>query len=163
VVVAAVLMVVLSSNTPAPTPNEIGDTPAAQGGGGSQPAGPGGSAEPAASGAGAGAGSSSSSLTSAERGATNVAVLNGTTQTGLAREVANKIQEQGFKIGSVATNADQTVPTTIVAFTAGPERAALAVARTIGVDRGSVQPADVNTTVAAEAHVVVTVGSDKLG
>ena len=157
VIVVAVLVVVLTrgGETP-PPPNDFGNAPSAQ-----EPADtPGAADEPASSGSGA---SSSSALTSAERRATNVAVLNGTTQTGLARSVGDEIQKEGFKIGGVATNADQSVPTTIIAFTPGNERAAREVAKIIGVDSGSVQAADANTIVAAEADVVVTVGADKLG
>ncbi|HEV2786762.1 MAG TPA: LytR C-terminal domain-containing protein, partial [Solirubrobacteraceae bacterium] len=156
-IVVAVLVVVLPGDgeTP-PPPNDFGNTPSAQ-----EPAdSPGTADDPSLPGSGA---SSSGALTSAERRATNVAVLNGTTQTGLARSVGDEIQKAGFKIGGVATNADQSVPTTIVAYTAGNERAAREVAKIIGVDSGSVQAADANTVVAAEADVVVTVGADKLG
>ncbi|MGH2944396.1 MAG: LytR C-terminal domain-containing protein, partial [Solirubrobacteraceae bacterium] len=111
---------------------------------------------------GSGSTSGSASLTSAERRATHVAVLNGTTRTGLARAVADKVQENQFTIGSVTNNADQSVPTTFVSYTEGHEQAAFAVARIIGIDRGSVQPADANTTAAADADVVVTVGSDQI-
>jgi LytR cell envelope-related transcriptional attenuator len=153
VAVAIVLMVVLTGGDAAPPPNDFGDTPAAQ-----QP----GDASAPASGSRSGSTSGSSPLTSAERRATNVAVLNGTTQTGLARAVADKVQENQFTIGSVTNNADQSVPTTFVSYTAGHEQAAFQVARIIGIDRGSVQPADANTTAAADADVVVTVGSDQI-
>ena len=132
----------------APPKNSFGDTPAVQ----DPPA----AAEPPAG------GSASSALTSAERRATDLAVLNGTTQTGLARAVANKIQDDGFTIASVATNADQSVPTTIVSYTGDNEPAALAVARIVGIDRGSVQAADANTAAAATADVIVIVGSDQI-
>lgn len=62
----------------------------------------------------------------------------------------------------MATNPDQSVPTTIVAYSPGHEEAALAVAKIIGVERASVRAADASTTAAA-ADVVVTVGADKLG
>jgi hypothetical protein len=155
VVVAGVLMLVLTGNdaTP-PPPNDFGNTPS--------------TGEPASSGqapgnADSGGSSASSSLTSADRRATNVAVLNGTTQPGLARSVGDKIEKDGFTIGGVTNNADQSVPTTIVSYTAGYEQAALEVARAIGIDRGSVQAADANTAAAADANVVVTVGSDQIG
>ncbi|HVF79467.1 MAG TPA: LytR C-terminal domain-containing protein [Solirubrobacteraceae bacterium] len=156
VVVAVVLMLVLTGGEDTPTPqNSIGDTPAAQ-----PP-----SSDSDSLGAGSGAGSggaSSSALTSAERRATDIAVLNGTTQTGLARAVANKIQEDGFTIVGVDTNADQSVPTTIVSHTGDNEPAALAVAKVMGIDRGSVQAADANTAAAASADVIVIVGSDQI-
>jgi hypothetical protein len=157
VVVAVVLMLVLTGDDNTATPqNNIGDTPAAQvPSGGSDP-------ESAGSGSGSGSGSSSSALSSAERRATDIAVLNGTTQTGLARAVANKIQEDGFTIVGVDTNADQSVPTTIVSYTGDNEPAALAVAKVMGIDKGSVQAADANAAAAASADVIVIVGSDQI-
>jgi hypothetical protein len=153
VAVAVVLMVVLTGSDENPPPeNNFGNTPSVEG-------------APSASGApddGARSGSSSSSLTSAQRRATDIAVLNGTTQTGLARAVANRIQEDGFTIGGVATNANQSVPTTIVSYTGDHRKAALAVAKIIGIDSGSVQAADANAAAAASGDVLVTVGSDQI-
>jgi hypothetical protein len=154
ILVAVVLVLTLNGDDENPPPeNSFGNTPSVQ--------------DPASS-AGSGTGSPSGTaapsdaLTRAERRATDVAVLNGTTQTGLARAVANKIQEDGFTIGGVATNADQSVPTTIVSYTGDNEKAALAVAKIIGIDRGSVQAADANTAAAATGDVIVTVGSDQI-
>jgi hypothetical protein len=153
VAVAVVLMVVLTgSDENPPAENKLGTMPSVNG----APSG-----TQAEGGPRAGS-SSASSLTSAERRATDVAVLNGTTQTGLARAVANKIQEDGFTIGGVATNANQSVPTTIVSFTGDHRKAALAVAKIIGIDSGSVQAADANAAAAASGDVLVTVGSDQI-
>ncbi len=149
VLVAVVLVVALTGgDTAPPPPNDFGNTPATE--------------KPADTPKSGDSGASSSGLTSAERRATSVAVLNGTTQTGLARNVGDKIEKADFTIGSVTNNADQSVPATIVSYTPGSEKAALEVAKIIGVDRGSVQPADANTTTAADAAVVVTVGSDQI-
>jgi hypothetical protein len=88
-------------------------------------------------------------------------VLNGTERTGLARAVGDKIGEDKFKIGKVDTNPDQRVPATVVSYAAGKKPAALAVAKIIGLDSASVQPADANATVlAADADVLVIVGAD---
>jgi hypothetical protein len=153
IAIAVVLTVVLAGSDENPPPeNNFGNTPSVEG-------------APSASGApdgGSRAGSSSSSLTSAERRATDVAVLNGTTQTGLARAVANRIQEDGFTIGGVATNANQSVPTTIVSYTGDHRQAALEIAKIIGIDSGSVQAADANAAAAASGDVLVTVGSDQI-
>ena len=155
VLVAVVLMVSLTGeDDPAPPGNQIGDTPAAEGP--SEPA-----DSPPDSGSGGDA-SSSSTLTAAERRATNVAVLNGTTRTGLARAVGNKIQGDGFTIGDVDTNSDQSVPATTVSYSPDNRPAALAVAKVVGIDSGSVQPSDANSTVAADGDVVVIVGSDQI-
>jgi hypothetical protein len=152
--IGVVLMVVLNGDDEKPPPaNNFGNTPSVTTPSASADSGTGAASGPAAG---------SSTLTRAERRATDIAVLNGTTQTGLARAVANKIQEDGFTIGGVATNADQSVPTTIVSYTGDNEKAALAVAKIIGIDRGSVQAADANTAAAASGDVIVTVGSDQI-
>jgi hypothetical protein len=99
-----------------------------------------------------------------DRRATVVAVLNGTTQTGLARGVADKLEESGFTIGTVGNDADQARSATIVSYTAGNRRAADTVAQIIGVSRrDAVVAIDRNTAVAAgDAKVVVTVGADRI-
>ena len=156
VLVGVVLMLVLTGGEETQQPNDFGNTP-------TQPA-EGGSGAAAGSGTGgSGTGSSAGTLTAAERRATQVAVLNGTTQTGLGRNVGDKIEKARFTLGSVATNSDQQIPTTIVAYSAGNEAAARAVAKIVGVPTNSVQLADANTAAAATADVVVTVGLDLTG
>jgi hypothetical protein len=153
--VVAVLALTLTGGDDTPTkPNGFGETPAAQTDAGATGT-DGGTTTSAAK------PRSSTALTSAERRATNIAVLNGTTRTGLARSVGDKIGEDDFKIGKVDTNPDQSVPATVISYTTGHKPAALAVAKIIGVDSGSVQLADANATVlAADADVIVIVGAD---
>jgi len=153
VLAAVVLMLVLTGGEDAQAPNDFGNTPAQD----AEPA-PSGTSAQGASGAGA-----SSGLTAAERRATKVAVLNGTTQTGLARNVGDKIEKARFTLGSVGNNADQQIPSTVVSYTPGNEVAARAVAKLVGVATGSVRPADANASAAADADVVVTVGLDQSG
>ncbi len=152
VLVAVVLMITLSgSESTPPKPNDFGDTPA-----GKSQAGTGTTA-------GAASGAATSTLSSAARRATKVAVLNGTTRAGLARTFGDRIEKARFTLGVVTNNVDQAVPATIVSYTAGNRPAALAVAKSIRVDSGSVQEADANTTTAAaDADVVVIVGSDQI-
>jgi hypothetical protein len=145
-VLGIVLVLVLTSggtNTP-PAGNQIGDAtpPAAV-------------PPPAAA----------SGLTKAERAATSVAVLNGTTQTGLASAVAQTIEKKGFTILATKTNADQQIATTTVSYSLGNERAARAVAQIMRVPASAIGPIDANTSVAAspEAKIVVLVGTDKSG
>ncbi|HEV7804576.1 MAG TPA: LytR C-terminal domain-containing protein [Solirubrobacteraceae bacterium] len=106
-----------------------------------------------------------SGLTKAERTATSVAVLNGTTQTGLASAVAQTIEKKGFTILATKTNADQQIATTTVSYAPGGERAARAVAQIMRVPSSAIGPIDANTSVAAspEAKIVVLVGTDKSG
>ena len=153
VLVAVVLMLVLTGGEDAQAPNDFGNAPA-------QDAEPAPSATSAQGASGAGA---SSGLTAAERRATKVAVLNGTTQTGLARNVGDKIEKARFTLGSIGTNADQQIPTTIIAYTGGNGPAARAVAKIVGVPASTVQPADANASAAADGDVVVTVGLDQTG
>jgi hypothetical protein len=101
--------------------------------------------------------------TAVDRRATRVAVLNGTTQTGLARTVADEVEKARFTISATETNADQQVPTTTVSYGSGNQRAAQIIAQVLGIDRASVQPVDPSTSAAADADVVVIVGADKIG
>jgi hypothetical protein len=158
IAVVAVLVISLTGDDGTPAkPNDFGDTPAASSGAGA------GTGAGTSTGTGAGSGSASNTLSTAERRATKVAVLNGTTRTGLARTVGDRIEKARFTLGAVTNNVDQQVPATIISYTAGNKPAALAVAKSIGVDAGSVQQADANTTTAAaDADVVVTVGSDQI-
>jgi len=151
VLVAVVLMVALTQgdNTPK-KPNELGVV--------TQPA----PASPAASG-GTATNASATSPPAVDRRATRVAVLNGTTQTGLARTVADEVEKAHFTISGTENNADQAVPATTVSYRDGAQRAAQIVAQTIGIDRSSVQPVDANASVAADADVIVIVGADKIG
>ncbi len=150
VLVAVVLMVALTKDDPTTKPNGFGQvtTPAA-----SSPAPDDGTSTNA----------NAASPTSVDRRATRVAVLNGTTQTGLARTVADEVEKARFTISGTENNADQAVPSTTVAYRDGNERAAQIVAQVIGIDRASVQPVDANASAAADADVVVIVGADKIG
>jgi hypothetical protein len=104
-------------------------------------------------------------LSKADRAATPVTVLNGTTQTGLASAVARTIEKDGFTILATETNADQQIAKTTVSYATGSDRAARAIAQIMKVPTSAVRPIDANTSVAAspEAKIVVLVGSDKSG
>ncbi len=139
VVIVLVLLLTGGSDTP-PADNEIG----------------GASPPPAAS-------KPASSSTKVDRKATQVAVLNGTTQTGLARNVGNKLETGGFTILSVGDNADQTITTTTISYAEGGEKAANVVAQIMDVPSSAVKAIDLNTATAVQpdAKVVVVVGSDR--
>jgi hypothetical protein len=145
VIVAVVVAIALTSGNETPKPNDFGSVTA-----------------PAAAGQPGGS-STTASASALDRRATRVAVLNGTTQTGLARAVADKIEQARFTLAGTGNNADQAVPTTTVSYRDGNESAAQTVAQIIGVDRTSVQAVDANTSAAADADVVVIVGADKIG
>jgi hypothetical protein len=97
------------------------------------------------------------------RGDVTVAVLNGTTVPGLARGAATKLQNAGFKIGTVTNAPDQARSATLVAYQPGHEAEARVVAKLIHVGTDAVKPIDQSTAVVAgqDAFVVVTVGADQ--
>jgi hypothetical protein len=92
-----------------------------------------------------------------------VAVLNGTTTTGLARGAADRLQSRGYRIGQVTNATDQSRTASSVSYAAGYRRAAMDVARIVHASIGTVRPMDAATRVVAgeDAMVVVTVGSDQ--
>jgi hypothetical protein len=96
-----------------------------------------------------------------ERGDITVAVLNGTTTTGLAAKVADKVENAGFARGTTGNNADQQRAASQVFYAEGRRAAAREVAELLGI--GEVLPLDVNTRGLAgeNAAVVVVVGTDQ--
>ena len=95
------------------------------------------------------------------RGDVKVAVLNGTTQAGLASQVGDQIAASGFKQGEVTNANDQQAPQTVVYYASGQRRAGQEVANV--VKASGVQPIDPDTQALAgsDAKVVVLVGADK--
>ena len=91
-----------------------------------------------------------------------VAVLNGTTIPGLAAQVGDRVDAEGFTLGTVS-NASQTQgqrANSVAMYAAGHERDASVVARKLGIR--NVERVDANTrSIAGDASVVVIVGSDK--
>jgi len=96
-------------------------------------------------------------------GSYTVAVLNGTTVPGLARGVANRLQNTKFKIGNVTNAATQDRSATLVEFAQGHRAEADAVAKAIDVGRDAIQQLSPGSKTIAgdQATVVVTVGSDQ--
>jgi hypothetical protein len=100
--------------------------------------------------------------------AITVAVLNGTSTSNLAHDVATKLTAARYKQGTVATASDQTLTATIVGYLPGHRQDAIAVAKSLKLGSASVQAVDpANRAVACSgsssscsAQVVVTVGSD---
>jgi hypothetical protein len=93
-----------------------------------------------------------------------VAVLNGTTFTGLARSASDKLTRAGFHPGVVTNDTtNQTRSATAIFFADGQRNAAYEVAKIVGIGRDAVQKLDANTRGVAgqDADVVVSVGSDQ--
>jgi hypothetical protein len=97
-----------------------------------------------------------------------VAVLNGTQVNNLAHDTGQRLASYGYREGNIATAANQTQQTTIVAYTRGHRRDALHVARTLGLSSATVAAVDPTTLQVAcpqtgppcRADVVVTIGQD---
>ena len=102
-------------------------------------------------------------LTPTARKRVIVAVLNGTTTTGLAAVVADKLRGRGYQIGQITNATDQSRSASAIAYAPGYRRAALDVAHTMHASVGAVRAMDAATRVVAgeDAMVVVTVGSDQ--
>jgi LytR cell envelope-related transcriptional attenuator len=145
VAVAGVLLFGGGSDEPPPQPNTVaqpttGDTDAANG-----------SATPKAP-------------VKLNRKAVPLAVLNGTTVTGLARGAADKLTTKGYNEPNVVTNdtTNQARPTTQIFYEAKVRAAALDVAKILGVPTAQVKPMDANARALADrAEVAVFVGADK--
>ena len=82
----------------------------------------------------------------------------------LARSASDKLTKAGFKPGVVTNDTtNQTRSATAIFYANNQRRAALEVAKIIGIGRDAVQPLDTNTrNVSGEdADVVVSVGADQ--
>jgi hypothetical protein len=93
---------------------------------------------------------------------TNVAVLNGTTFTGLAGQLADRVsQEGGYERGATETNTrDQTIQTSTVFYADGFRSQARKVAELLSIS--AVEPVDEETqALAPDADVVVLAGADQ--
>jgi hypothetical protein len=147
VVVLVLVLVVFNGSDNKPSPNTIGGVPASTGTSSSSSNGKSNATKPAP----------------ISRGDVTVAVLNGTTVPGLARGAATKLQNAGFKIGTVTNAPDQARSATVVAYQPGHVNEARVVARLIHVGSDAVKPIDQSTAVVAgqDAFVVVTVGADQ--
>jgi hypothetical protein len=94
-------------------------------------------------------------------GDVTVAVLNGTTVPGLAKEVSDSVAAKGFKVGTVANTADQEQQRaeSVVLYSPGHRDEAKAVSRRLGIPQR--QPIDPGSQqLAGDATVVVIAGAD---
>jgi LytR cell envelope-related transcriptional attenuator len=88
-----------------------------------------------------------------------VAVLNGTSEPGLAGRVSDKLSSDGFDIGKVG-NSDNAFTESVVMFTRGHRPEAARVARGVGIKRVSLITPEIRGDSAA-ATVSVVIGDDK--
>ena len=89
-----------------------------------------------------------------------VAVLNGTTVPGLAAQVGDQIERQGFRLGTVTNFNDQQRAESVVLYAPGAEREAAEVGRRLKIAQR--EPIDAESQgVAGDATVAVVTGQDK--
>jgi hypothetical protein len=94
-------------------------------------------------------------------GNVTVAVLNGTTVPGLAKQISDRVESHGFQVGTVANTADQEQQRaeSVVLFAPGHQREAQAVNKRLGI--GQREPIDAaSQELAGDATVVVIAGAD---
>jgi LytR cell envelope-related transcriptional attenuator len=89
-----------------------------------------------------------------------VSVLNGTTVTGLATQVADKLEGAGFQRGNVTNFTEQARNESVVMYAAGHAREARAVGKKLKITQ--IERVDAETQVlAGNATVIVVVGADQ--
>ncbi len=89
-----------------------------------------------------------------------VAVLNGTTVPGLARQIGDTIEQQGFQLGTVTNFIDQQRAESVVLYAPGAEREAADVGRRLKIAQRESIDAE-SQGQAGDATVVVVAGADK--
>src|SRR6476646_8623532 len=143
VVVAVVVFGVGSSdNTPTPSPNTVAPPGASGGGGGG-------------SGGGGGGQSARKAPAKVNRSQFTVAVLNGTTVTGVARGASDKVTGRGYKQGVVTNDpTNQARQVTEIFYEPKGRPAALDVARILGVRPVNVKAMDQSSRLAADGAQV---------
>jgi hypothetical protein len=88
-----------------------------------------------------------------------VAILNGTTRTGLARATAGELDARHARIASTGNAAGQQVALTEVRYRRGARAKALRVAAALGV--GRIGPSTSSQPRVGRADVIVLVGADR--
>ncbi len=135
------------------------------GGGGDKPAAkPNTVAPPSGSGGAASKTTPSKAPAKVNRKSFPLAVLNGTTVTGLARGAANKLTSKGYNQPNVVSTdtTNQARGATEIFYEPQAHAAGLDVAKILGVPSSQVKPMDGNARALADrALVAVFVGSDK--
>jgi hypothetical protein len=89
-----------------------------------------------------------------------VAVLNGTTVPGLAAQIGDRVDAEGFTLGTVSNAEGPQRANSVAMYAAGHQSDARAVARKLKI--ANIEAIDSNSqAIAGDATVVVVVGSDQ--
>lgn len=91
-------------------------------------------------------------------GEIEVAVLNGTAETGLAASYGDKVQGKGFKLGAV-TDASSSFSESVVMFRRGHKPEARKVGRQLGISKLALMSSEIESA-SKKADVTVIVGED---
>ena len=87
-------------------------------------------------------------------------MLNGTTVPGLARQIGDTVERQGFQLGTITNFIDQQRAESVVLYAPGAEREAADVGRRLKIAQR--EPIDAESQgQAGDATVVVVAGADK--
>ncbi len=113
------------------------------------------------SGSGGSAGNGDGGEPSVDPSQVTVAVLNGTTTSGLAADLGKAVEAEGYRVGTVTNGADQARAESVVLFAPGARREAQDVARSLSI--GQREPIDAaSQELAGDASVVVVTGADRI-
>ena len=93
-------------------------------------------------------------------GSVTVAVLNGTTVPGLAAQIGDNIESQGFQLGTITNSTDQQRAESVVLYAPGAEGEARDVARRLNISQREEADPD-SQGLAGDATVIVVAGQDK--
>ena len=93
-------------------------------------------------------------------GSVTVAVLNGTTVPGLAAQIGDSIEGQGFQLGTITNSTDQQRAESVVLYAPGAEDEARDVARRLNISQREEADPD-SQGLAGDATVIVVAGQDK--
>ena len=93
-------------------------------------------------------------------GSVTVAVLNGTTVPGLAAQIGDNVENQGFQLGTITNSTDQQRAESVVLYAPGAEMEARDVARRLKISQREEADPD-SQGLAGDATVIVVAGQDK--
>jgi LytR cell envelope-related transcriptional attenuator len=100
------------------------------------------------------------SVAAVRPGKVTVAVLNGTTVSGLAAALRERLAATGFRKGTIDVFTDQQLAKSVVQYAPGHQVAAKAVGRRLGISRRGPATAE-SRALAGDAAVIVIAGADK--
>jgi len=111
-------------------------------------------------GGGGGRGNTRGGRSAVDPGSVTVAVLNGTTVPGLAAQIGDSVENQGFQLGTITNSTDQQRAESVVLYAPGAEKEAIDVARRLKISQREEADAE-SQGLAGDATVIVVAGQDQ--